>query len=82
MWASDQEAAEALLELATGGQPQTAPVAPADPFAHPDVQRRFRVREDAEALARALEFPWEKWTVFLHPGQRRIMEQDFNGPRG
>lgn len=75
-----QEAAEALLELATGGQPQPAPVAPADPFAHPDAQRRFRVMEDVEALARALEFPWEKWTVFLHPGQRRIVEQDFNGP--
>src|SRR5215470_3377954 len=38
------EAAEALLELATGGKPQAAPdVAPgADPFEHPDAQRRFR----------------------------------------
>jgi len=76
-----QEAAEALLELATGGQPQPAHVGgTADAFAHPDAQRRFRVMEDAEALARALEFPWEKWSVFLHPGQRRIVEQDFNGP--
>ncbi|WP_058553419.1 UvrD-helicase domain-containing protein [Thiohalocapsa sp. ML1] len=76
-----QEAAEALLELATGGQPQPAAVvAPADAFSHPDAQRRFRVMEDVDALARALAFPWEKWTVFLHPGQRRIVEQDFNGP--
>lgn len=76
-----QEAAEALLELATGGQPQPAQVGEAaDAFAHPDAQRRFRVMQDVEALARALEFPWEKWTVFLHPGQRRIVERDCNGP--
>src|SRR6266576_4270135 len=37
------EAAEALLELATGGTPQQAQTAPAaaDPFEHPDAQRRF-----------------------------------------
>jgi hypothetical protein len=68
-----QEAAEALLELAAGGQPQPAAVVPGDACAHPDAQRRFRVMEDAGALARALELPWEKWTVFLHPGQRRIV---------
>ena len=39
------EAAEALLDLATGVAPKVAkPVAVgADPFAHPDAQRRFRV---------------------------------------
>ena len=76
------EAAEALLELATGGTPQ-AP-APAlvgvDPFEHPDAQRRFRVMQDAEELERALDFPWEKWAVFLHPAQRAIVERDFSGP--
>ena len=39
------EAAEALLELATGGKPAAAEVPPAvlPPFEHPDAQRRFRV---------------------------------------
>ena len=39
------EAMDALLELATGGKPKPAePLPPdADPFAHPDAQRRFRV---------------------------------------
>ena len=76
------EAAEALLELATGGQPRM-PVTAAhsiDPFAHPDAQRRFRIMTDADELARALEYPWEKWMVFLHPAQRQIVEKDFNGP--
>ena len=76
------EAAEALLQLATGGAPdRPAPaVAGADPFAHPDAQRRFRVMEDVEALARALDYPWEKWTVFLHPAQRQLVEREYNGP--
>ena len=35
---------------------------------HPDAQRRFRVVGDLEELQRALDAPWDKWTVFLHPG--------------
>lgn len=76
------EAAEALLELATGGSPQIAqPVdVSADPFEHPDAQRRFRVMSDVAELERALEYPWEKWTVFLHPAQQQLIERDYNGP--
>jgi len=104
------EAAEALLELATGGKPAPASMAlhePAarylgsqepvaaeraiaysaesrdlahDAFAHPDAQRRFRLISDVEELRRALEFPWDKWTIFLHPAQRELVERDFSGP--
>jgi mRNA-degrading endonuclease RelE of RelBE toxin-antitoxin system len=76
------EAAEALLELATGGKPRlAAPMAAAtNPFEHPDAQRRFRVMANVEELTRALEFPWEKWTVFLHPEQRDFVERDYTGP--
>lgn len=76
------EAAEALLELATGGAPKpfVATQAGTDPFSHPDAQRRFRVMKDVEELERALDFPWEKWTVFLHPAQRQWVERDYTGP--
>lgn len=76
------EAAQALLELATGGKPRLPqPIAAsANPFDHPDAQRRFRVMANVEELERALEFPWEKWTVFLHPEQRQWVERDYNGP--
>lgn len=76
------EAAEALLELATGGTPVVASqaVESADPFEHPDAQRRFRVMRDVEELQRALAYPWEKWTIFLHPAQRQWVERDYNGP--
>jgi mRNA-degrading endonuclease RelE of RelBE toxin-antitoxin system len=76
------EAAEALLELATGGKPRTPqPVAEkVSPFDHPDAQRRFRLMSNVEELERALEFPWDKWTVFLHPEQRQWVERDYAGP--
>ncbi|MDR6674218.1 UvrD-helicase domain-containing protein [Xanthomonas sp. 1678] len=75
------EAAEALLELATGGMPALPEVASkgADPFQHPDAQRRFRVMSDMDELARALEYPWDRWTVFLHPAQRQLVERNYNG---
>lgn len=76
------EASEALLELATGGKPRVLPNATvtASPFDHPDAQRRFRVMTNVEELQRALDFPWEKWTVFLHPEQRQWVERDYSGP--
>lgn len=76
------EAAEALLELATGVKPPLPePVAPGtDPFAHPDAQRRFRLMSTELELQRALDAPWERWTVFLHPAQRQLVERDYSGP--
>ena len=76
------EAAEALLELATGGKPHVPQpaLATANPSDHPDAPRRFRVMTNVEELQRALDYPWEKWAVFLHPEQRRWVERDYAGP--
>ena len=100
------EAAEALLELATGGRPSAAvaqvaatgsetpsratrkhppmfflrSVAQARPFEHPDARRRFRVITSVEELEQALDAPWEKWAIFLHPEQRWWIERDYTGP--
>lgn len=76
------EASEALLELATGGTPDKPAVATEDddPFAHPDAQRRFRVMANVEELERALDYPWDKWTTFLHPAQRQWVDKDYSGP--
>jgi len=100
-----KEAAEALLDLATGAipqpvsisaapleamvylpKPETIPSLPelavptAKSFQHPDAQRRFRLIGSAEELEGALEYPWEKWTVFLHPAQRELVERNYSGP--
>lgn len=77
------EAAEALLDLAVGEKPELpAIISPevANPFEHPDAQRRFRVLEDVDELKRALDFPWDQWAVFLHPSQRQVVAQKFSGP--
>ena len=76
------EAAEARRDDAAAGRlrPAPAPDPAPDPFEHPDAQRRFRVVEDRDALQRALDEPWERWTVFLHPAQRGVVERTFNGP--
>ena len=75
------EAMDALLELATGGKPALpfAATPTANPFAHPNAQRRFRVIANQEELRLALDYPWEKWTVFLHPTQRELVERRFGG---
>jgi superfamily I DNA/RNA helicase/mRNA-degrading endonuclease RelE of RelBE toxin-antitoxin system len=105
-----KEAAEALLDLATGVIPQTARLIPsqlegrlsfmvretaqpglitpqleaapvsAESFEHPDATRRFRLINNLEELERALDYPWEKWTIFLHPAQLEQVERDYNGP--
>lgn len=76
------EAAEALLEIATGTSPSitTETDETKDPFDHPDAQRRFRVMSNVEELEAALNFPWEKWITFLHPSQRDVVVREFNGP--
>lgn len=76
------EAAEALLEYVSSGLLKVAQPVPAlaDPFLHPDTLRRFRVVENQTELEEALAFPWDKWSVFLHPAQRELIAHDFTGP--
>jgi superfamily I DNA/RNA helicase len=79
------EAAEALLEYAVTGvlqrpEPVAFAAAPADPFEHPDARRRFLTIETADELQAALDAPWDKWSVFLHPSQRAVVERVYNGP--
>lgn len=45
-----------------------------------DTKRRFVVVEGESELAEMLSAPLEKWRVFLHPVQRKLVERDWNGP--
>ncbi len=76
-----QEALERLYDLAAG-TPVPVPAAERldDPLNHPDAGRRFRVMTDSDELKVALNAPWEKWLVFLHPRQRYAVESNYNGP--
>jgi mRNA-degrading endonuclease RelE of RelBE toxin-antitoxin system len=44
-------------------------------------KRSFYVVEEHDTeLMNMLNAPLEKWRVFLHPSQRKLVEKDFNGP--
>lgn len=74
------EVAERLLDyVATGRLPVPEPPR-ADPYQHPDTLRRVQTITTEDELRLALDYPWERWSVFLHPSQRAIVERDFSGP--
>ena len=57
----------------------TRPIVGSDAFEHPDAARRFRTVKDAAELERVLDYPRDKWAVFLHPAQRQVVEGDYSG---
>jgi UvrD/REP helicase N-terminal domain len=87
------EANEALLWLAEGIPPAEIREAVAPParkrvdatdlaaaLEHPDTKRRFVTIHTDHELEAMLEAPLEKWRVFFHPSQERLVGRSFNGP--
>lgn len=87
-----EEAAEKLIEYAAGGisqdallnlttkpEPENSKINDELGLSHPDAQRRFSLISEEVDLHAALDFPWHKWTVFLHPEQRRFTELSYTG---
>ena len=75
-----EEASQALLDYAATGKLTAAETPALSPLLHPDSQRRFRVLDNLDELRAALDAPFEKWAVYLHPSQRRIVDRTYNGP--
>jgi hypothetical protein len=87
------EAYEALFFLASGESLEAVrqalavekpPVIDPDDFSkaleNPSSQRRFALVTDDQELEAILDAPLDKWRVFLHPSQKRIVTASFNGP--
>jgi superfamily I DNA/RNA helicase len=74
------QVAEAPPTSAALETPPDESVPGAEAFEHADAQRRFRTVTSVEELERALTYPWDKWTVFLHPAQRASVEKEYGGP--
>ncbi|MCP4157079.1 MAG: AAA family ATPase [bacterium] len=87
-----QEASEALYMLAAGFSEEdvyreldlTAPAAVDTgdyraALANNDTLRRFYVVEDELELQAIFNAPLEKWRVFLHPSQRKLVERNWDG---
>ena len=49
-------------------------------LARPDSLRSFMVVEGEDELFQVLSAPLEKWRVFLHPSQRKLVKRRYNGP--
>ena len=47
---------------------------------NPESQHQFMVVDDELELKAILAAPLEKWRVFLHPSQRKLVEKEWNGP--
>jgi superfamily I DNA/RNA helicase len=61
-------------DLASPGDIQLAAA-----LAHPDTRRRFAEVESDEDLARMLDGPLERWRIFLHPTQERLVTRKCKG---
>ena len=65
-----------LEERATIGEPEDLAAA----LNTPVTLQSFVVVEGEEELRRIMAEPLEKWRVFLHPTQRKIVNKTYNGP--
>ncbi|MCP4213041.1 MAG: AAA family ATPase [bacterium] len=88
-----QEASEALYMLASGYSEEevyreleiSSDLNKVDPedfqtaLSNNDTLRRFYVVEDQLELQAVLKAPLDKWRVFLHPSQRRLVERNWDG---
>ncbi|MFM6204637.1 UvrD-helicase domain-containing protein, partial [Planktothrix sp.] len=88
-----REASDAILMLAAGYELQeifqqldkTKKQQKVDPddletaLKNEDTLSRFMVVTDDSELEEMLAAPLEKWRVFLHPTQRKLVERDWNG---
>ena len=47
---------------------------------NPITQMQFTIAEGEEELKAMMNAPLDKWRVFLHPSQRRLVSKNFSGP--
>lgn len=68
---------KALMEQEAGSQKTTGNLA--DALESPETLKSFVVVEGEEELRRIMAEPLEKWRVFLHPTQRKIVAKNYSG---
>lgn len=81
MLAADYELLEVKRQLDKQSEPENIDT---DDFAtaleRDETLGQFMVVTDDNALLEMLAAPLEKWRVFLHPSQRKLINRDWNGP--
>ena len=69
-----------VIEILYGESKDTTHDNIAAALANPITQMQFTVVEGEEELKAMMNAPLEKWRVFLHPSQRRLVTKNFSGP--
>jgi superfamily I DNA/RNA helicase/mRNA-degrading endonuclease RelE of RelBE toxin-antitoxin system len=75
----DGASVEEVMEQVTAPVSAAEPVDPAD-YAAAAARPASLVTTDDETLQAILQGGFERWQVYLHPVQRRVVERSYNGP--
>jgi len=78
--ASGEELDDVKQALEIGSASDVEPTDLAAALSSDASKRSFAVVEHDDVLAAMLDAPLEKWRVFLHPSQRKLVERSWSGP--
>jgi superfamily I DNA/RNA helicase/mRNA-degrading endonuclease RelE of RelBE toxin-antitoxin system len=80
-WLAEGFPMQEVLDLVRSDQEATdKPATIAASLENPQTQKSFVVVEGEDELKNMMAAPLEKWRVFLHPTQRKLVKKNFNGP--
>ena len=79
-WIADGTDINEVIEAYAENQPEKVSDNLAEALKSPLNMQSFVVVEGEDELKRIMSAPLEKWRIFLHPTQRRIVNRKYNGP--
>lgn len=78
-WASEGFSIDEIIDLLYG-ESETKSDDMASALENAVTKMQFTVVDGEEELKAMMNAPLEKWRVFLHPSQRKLVSKSFNGP--
>ncbi len=79
-WLAEDVPMEEVLELAESDREETVAEDLSEALGSAQSKKSFVVIEGEDELRTIMAEPLEKWRIFLHPAQRRIVYRNFSGP--
>ena len=79
-WLANDIPYDEVLSLVNENRVENKPDDLSSALVSPGSQKMFMVVEGEDELESILSAPLERWRVFLHPAQKKIVNKDFSGP--
>ena len=79
-WLANGFTYEEVLELVKSEQEENVPENLEEALKTSHSKQSFVVVEGEDELLQIMSEPLEKWRIFLHPSQRKLVERSFKGP--